>query len=169
MLVATLIEHDLVDELRVMIDPVVLGGGYASFVTTGAQVAQARGQPGDDVGRDPRDLRELQTRDYEQTVDFYRDVFTWDTHAMSDTPELRYTTLGEGENMLAGIMDAKQFLPNGAPASWSVYFGVEDADVALAQIAELGGKVVRPAEDTPYGRLAVATDPTGTRFKLVAD
>ena len=30
----------------------------------------------------------------------------------------------------------------------------------MARIAELGGKVVRPAEDTPYGRLAVATDPT---------
>jgi predicted enzyme related to lactoylglutathione lyase len=61
-------------------------------------------------------------------------------------------------------MDAQQFLPDSAAASWSVYFGVEDADAALAQIAELGGKVVRPAEDTPYGRLAVATDPTGTQF-----
>jgi predicted enzyme related to lactoylglutathione lyase len=38
--------------------------------------------------------------------------------------------------------------------------GVEDADAALARIAKLGGKVVRPAEDTPYGRHAVATDPT---------
>jgi predicted enzyme related to lactoylglutathione lyase len=28
---------------------------------------------------------------------------------------------------------------------------------------------VRPAEDTPYGRLATAADPTGTQFKLVAD
>ena len=36
---------------------------------------------------------------------FYRDVFGWDTHAMSDTDEFRYTTLGEGEGQLAGIMD----------------------------------------------------------------
>jgi predicted enzyme related to lactoylglutathione lyase len=27
---------------------------------------------------------------------------------------------------------------------------------------------VMPAEDTPYGRLAVAADPTGAVFKLVA-
>ena len=33
---------------------------------------------------------------------------------------------------------------------------------------ELGGAVVAPAEDTPYGRLATATDATGAQFKLVA-
>jgi dihydrofolate reductase len=35
-LVHTLIEHDLVDELRVMVDPVVLGGGKGIFSTDGA-------------------------------------------------------------------------------------------------------------------------------------
>ncbi|TMK52071.1 MAG: VOC family protein, partial [Actinobacteria bacterium] len=80
----------------------------------------------------------------------------------------RYTTLGEGESQLAGIMDASAFLPEGVPAHWSIYFGVEDADAALAKITELGGSIVRPAEDTPYGRLATATDPTGAQFKLVA-
>ena len=58
-------------------------------------------------------------------------------------------------------------LPEGVPAHWTVYFGVDDTDAALAKIAELGGTVVRPAEDTPYGRLAAATDPTGAQFKLV--
>ena len=33
---------------------------------------------------------------------------------------------------------------------------------------ELGGKVVTPAKDTPWGRLAEAADPTGTSFKLMA-
>jgi len=37
MLVPTLIEHDLVDELRVMIDPVVLGGGKRIFRDDGAR------------------------------------------------------------------------------------------------------------------------------------
>jgi len=35
-LVRTLIEHDLVDELRVMLDPVLLGGGKRFFPTDGA-------------------------------------------------------------------------------------------------------------------------------------
>lgn len=112
---------------------------------------------------------ELHTREYDASVAFYRDVFQWDLHTMSDTDEFRYTTLGEGESALAGIMDASAFLPDGAPALWSVYFQVEDTDAALEQIAERGGKVVKPAEDTPYGRLAVAADPTGTQFKLMAD
>ena len=64
-------------------------------------------------------------------------------------------------------MDANGFLPDGVPAHWSVYFGSDDADATLARISELGGSVVRPAEDTPYGRLAQAADPTGALFKLV--
>jgi len=65
-------------------------------------------------------------------------------------------------------MDATAFLPDDVPAHWSVYFGVDDADAALAKIVALGGAVIRPAEDTPYGRLAQAADPTGAHFKLVA-
>jgi predicted enzyme related to lactoylglutathione lyase len=110
---------------------------------------------------------ELHTRDYDASVAFYKNVFDWDTHAAADTPEFRYTTLGEGESQAAGIMDASAFLPEGEPAQWSIYFRIDDADAALARIAELGGAVEQPAEDTPYGRLATATDPTGARFKLV--
>jgi predicted enzyme related to lactoylglutathione lyase len=111
---------------------------------------------------------ELHTRDYEASVSFYRDVFGWETHVEGDTPEFRYTTLGSGDGASAGIMDASAMLPDGAPAHWSVYFGVADTDAALARVVELGGTVVLPAEDTPYGRLAQAADPTGARFKLVA-
>ena len=111
---------------------------------------------------------ELHTRDYQVAVDFYRNVFRWDTHVVSDTPEFRYTTLRHGEGWLAGIMDASGFLPEGVPAHWSVYFGVEDTDAALAKIVDLGGSILMAAEDTPYGRLATAADPTGAQFELVA-
>jgi len=111
---------------------------------------------------------ELHTRDYQVAVDFYRNVFHWDTDVVSDTAEFRYTTLKKGEGWLAGIMDASGFLPDGVPAHWSVYFGVEDTDAALAKIVDLGGSILTAAEDTPYGRLATAADPTGAQFKLVA-
>jgi predicted enzyme related to lactoylglutathione lyase len=87
---------------------------------------------------------------------------------VSDTPEFRYTIAQYGSDQLAGIMDATGFLPEGAPAHWAVYFGAEDADATLATITSLGGSVIRPAEDTPYGRLAEAADPTGVHFKIVA-
>ena len=106
---------------------------------------------------------ELHTDAYDQAVAFYREVFGWDAHVMSDTDDFRYTTLGEGEEALAGIMDDA-----GEPSGWNVYFSVEDVDAALERVEELGGKILAPAEDTPYGRLARAEDPTGTAFRLVA-
>ena len=60
------------------------------------------------------------------------------------------------------------FLRDGVPAHWDVYFGADDTDAALAKSTELGRSVRQPAEDTPYGRLAVAADPTGAQFRLVA-
>ena len=112
---------------------------------------------------------ELHTRNYDATVDFYRGVFAWSTHTYRDEPDFRYTTLRAGADDLAGIMDATQFMPEGAPAFWTIYFGVEDTDAALERIVELRGKVTQPAKDTPWGRLAQAADPTGTAFKLLAD
>ncbi len=52
------------------------------------------------------------------------------------------------------------------PSTWQVYIGVDDVDATLAQIVDLGGTIVEPARDTPFGRLATATDPTGTLFRL---
>ncbi|MGW3541363.1 VOC family protein [Nocardia niigatensis] len=63
-------------------------------------------------------------------------------------------------------MNSSSFLPPGVPGYWTVYFGVEDVDAAVRKVAELGGSVVRPAEDTPYGRLAAVADPSGVRFSL---
>lgn len=109
---------------------------------------------------------ELHTRDYDTAVKFYADVFKWDAHTAVDTPEFRYTTYGEGDGQLAGIMDATGFLPDGVPSHWSVYFQTDDVDATQAKVEQLGGSVVMPAMDTPYGRIATVADPTGAIFKL---
>ena len=110
---------------------------------------------------------ELLTRDYERAVAFYQTVFGWNTRPHEDSSDFRYTMAVDGEQPLAGIMDASGFLPEGVPNHWSVYFGVDDTDAALAKATALGGSVVRPAEDTPYGRMATLVDPTGAQFKIV--
>jgi predicted enzyme related to lactoylglutathione lyase len=111
---------------------------------------------------------ELFTRDHARAVDFYRSVFRWETVNVGDTDEFRYTVMrnptGEGE--LAGIMDARGFLPEGVPSHWSVYWEVDDADATVAKVTRLGGAVVTAPEATPYGTLAVVTDPAGAQFKL---
>jgi len=111
---------------------------------------------------------EILTRDYQAALGFYRDVFGWDVHTMSDTPEFRYSTFGEGTGALAGIMDAAGFLPEGVPSYWSIYFGTADTDRSCATAVDLGGTVVEPPQDSPYGRMATVADRTGTRFKLVS-
>jgi predicted enzyme related to lactoylglutathione lyase len=110
---------------------------------------------------------ELHTRDYEASVAFFQNVLSWDTHVQGDTPEFRYTTLGEGDDALAGIMDATGHLPEGVPSHWGVYFGSEDTKATVARVKELGGDVVQGPDDTPYGVLAVCTDPTGAQFRIV--
>jgi predicted enzyme related to lactoylglutathione lyase len=110
---------------------------------------------------------ELHTRAYDASVAFYRDVLGWDTHVMSDAPEFRYTTLGEGDGALAGVMDQTGHEAEDAPAYWAVYFGTDDTDASVARAVELGATVLMGAEDTPYGRLAVLADPTGAAFSLV--
>jgi uncharacterized protein len=113
---------------------------------------------------------ELRTRNYAEAIDFYHDVFRWDTHTVPDTPpDFRYTTLGEGDAAMAGIMDASGLLSAGVPAHWAVYFGVADTDAALERVGRLGGSVVATPEDTPYGRLAAVADPTGAEFRVVAN
>jgi uncharacterized protein len=104
----------------------------------------------------------LSTR-YDEAVAFYRAAFGWETHVMADAPEFRYTTLGLDENARAGVMDASGFLGD-QPARWQFYLQVPDTDEAVAKAVSIGGEVVRPAEDTPYGRMATLLDPAGVQL-----
>jgi uncharacterized protein len=144
--------------MAVVVDPGQAAIGiWQPGTHTGFQVWQEPGTPS---------WFELHPRAYDAAVGFYRDVFGWDTYVAADEPDFRYTTLGEGDDGLAGVMDASGFLPEGVPGFWSVYFDVEDIAATLSRVVELGGTMVRPAEETPYGHLAEAADTTGTSFKV---
>jgi len=174
------------DDIKQVADDVPTNGGTVSVppmdvadLGTMAVLADAGGamigawQPGEHKGfgllEEPGTPSwfELHTRDYDASVRFYEKVFGWETFVVADAPEFRYTTRADGPGgMLAGVMDAAAFLPEGVPAHWSIYFEVDDVDAALARTVELGGSIIRPGEDTPYGRLAQAADSTGALFKL---
>lgn len=124
----------------------------------GFELVDEHGSPG---------WEELHTREYATAVKFYQDVFGWETDVMSDTPEFRYTTLGAGDAAKAGIMDASGYLPPEVPASWQVYFAVQDTDATVARAGALGARIIQAAEDSPFGRLATLQDPTGATFRLV--
>ena len=68
---------------------------------------------------------------------------------------------------LGGIGGLPADVPAGVPAHWSTYFAVADTDAALGTVAGLGGSVVQPAWDSPYGRMATVSDDQGAQFSLI--
>jgi predicted enzyme related to lactoylglutathione lyase len=109
---------------------------------------------------------ELQTKDFAAARAFYADVFGWTYDVTSDTDDFRYLTAKLGDDQVAGLMDAAAFLPPEVPSHWAVYFTVADVDEAVA-VAVTGGATVQMApEDTPFGRMAQLSDPTGATFHL---
>ena len=42
-----------------------------------------------------------------------------------------------------------------------------DTDAAAAKVTELGGRVVQPPSDTPYGRIGVVADSDGAVFSVI--
>jgi predicted enzyme related to lactoylglutathione lyase len=44
---------------------------------------------------------------------------------------------------------------------------VPDADAAAEQVASLGGSVMQPPFDTPYGRMALVAGPRGETFSVM--
>lgn len=108
---------------------------------------------------------ELMTKDFDAAVAFYREVFDFDIHMMSDTDEFRYASNGDMENATAGICYAP-WLGENDNSYWRVYFGVDGADSAAEKVASLGGKVTDGPEDSPFGRIVTVLDREGATFQL---
>lgn len=146
--------------MAALIDP---GGASIGLWQTGDHLGfQALARPGAPA------WFELLSTDYDAALPFYADVLAWDTHTMSDTPEFRYSTYGSGDDARAGIMDASGMNSGLGKGGWCVYVAVADTDAAVADAIRLGGACTMDPHDTPFGRIAQLTDPTGTMFLVVS-
>jgi len=132
-------------------------------------VWQARAHTGARLANEPGSLawNENMSRDFDGNQDFYRAVFGYDYGDMS-SEGFKYATADVDGRPVAGIGELDPNLPAEVPANWAAYFGVPDADAAVARAVDLGGSVVRPAWDTPYGRMAVLADDQGAVFAIVS-
>lgn len=103
---------------------------------------------------------ELGVADVPAVLPFYQAVagMAAETSPMGDVGEYtRFTVAGE---TVAGAMQTQPGMPN----AWTAYLAVEDCDAALERIPTLGGSVLSPAFDIPFGRMAVVADPAGAVF-----
>jgi predicted enzyme related to lactoylglutathione lyase len=155
-------------------------------------VWQAKGSPGAVLVNEPGtwNFSELNTRDPEGAKAFYASVFGWEASGFSFEgadyvmfrmpgygkflaeldPEIysRQELAPEGfEDCVAWLqpITAKQSRDDVAP-HWSVTFAVDDADVAAARVAELGGKVEVSPFDVGPTRISVVSDPQGASFTV---
>ena len=111
---------------------------------------------------------ELLTSNVEAAKAFYGEVVGW---TAKDAPgPMAYTLLCVGEARAAGLMllpdEAKKM---GAPPSWLGYLGVDNAEQAVSQVVELGGRQMGHVHQMPgVGSFAVIADPEGAVIGLFA-
>jgi predicted enzyme related to lactoylglutathione lyase len=130
---------------------------------------QGRSFPGAQLANEPGAMiwNENLSRDLDGSKVFYQAVFGYGYGDMSDGG-FRYATLELDGATVGGIGELGDDQPAGVPAHWSVYFAVADADAAISNVVRLGGRVIAPAWDSPYGRMAVVSDDQGGVFSVMA-
>ena len=158
---------------QVLLEPMQVGElGHMAMVTDPAGAPVGIWQPIEMTGISARGevgapaWFEVLSNDYDAVIPFYENAFGWDTHTMSDAPGFRYTTLGQDDAALAGIMDATALLGE-RPPFWQFYIEVADTDAAIATAKELGGSEVMAPDESPFGRLATIADPSGITFMVM--
>lgn len=110
---------------------------------------------------------ENMSRDFEANKAFYAAVFGHKFDDMS-SDQFQYATINLGGPPVGGIGQMPADLPQQIPAHWMVYFSVPNADAAIEKIKSLGGGIQgEGAWDTPYGRMAMATDDQGAMFAII--
>jgi len=96
------------------------------------------------------------------TTAFMRALFDYVEHR-DDTVDEGYVELRIDGSPALGVAATQD-----ADSSWMAYFAVENADAAVARALAAGGSITRPAESTPYGRIATITDPEGATFSVIS-
>jgi uncharacterized protein len=130
-------------------------------------VWEARSHSGMQVANEPGSVtwNENMTRDFDGNKAFYRAVFGYDYGDLS-SEGFRYATLDLDGLPVGGIGEIGPEAPEDLPSNWATYFAVADADDAVARASKLGGGVIRPPWDSPYGRMAVISDDQGAVFAV---
>jgi predicted enzyme related to lactoylglutathione lyase len=110
---------------------------------------------------------ELVTSDTDGAAAFYAEIFGWGALTHGEGAGA-YTEFQVSGRSIGGMMAKMPEMPAEMPSYWGVYFAVADTDATVKQVGELGGSIMMPPRDIEPGRFAVAVDPTGAAFSVLA-
>jgi uncharacterized protein len=110
---------------------------------------------------------ELDTREPDAAESFYADVFGWSTERIEQDGSFVYGSLQLDGRKIGGLLPMGDEFPAHMPASWVVYFGVDDIDATAAKAEKLGGGVRMPRREVPAGAFSVLSDLHGAVFAVV--
>ncbi len=95
-------------------------------------------------------------------VEFYSALFGWQVD--DPDPDSGYRICRLRDVPVAGISPWHE---PGAPAVWTSYIAVADADATRDEVVKAGGRVALPPTDVPgRGRMAVFVDPANAAFAI---
>jgi predicted enzyme related to lactoylglutathione lyase len=123
---------------------------------------------GSEVVSEPGSIawHQVNTRDPEDALEFYSQVFGWESEQV-DTGGADYWQLTKDGANVGGVFRMGDDFPDEVPAHWIVYFAVEDCDAATEKAKENGATVNAEPFDNEAGRFSVLQDPHGAAFALI--
>lgn len=149
---------DVMEEGRMAVCSDPTGAHFGMWQSKKHQGAQWVDEPG------AMAWHEVNTRDGARARDFYAAVFGLEPKKVEG---MEYWSMHKGPKAVAGVSQMGKAWPADLPPHWMNYFAVADTDAAVKKAKELGGTVHVGPMDTPYGRMAVVTDPAGAAFTVM--
>jgi predicted enzyme related to lactoylglutathione lyase len=146
----------------------VLDAGRMAVIAdpTGAMLCvwEAKRNPGAALVNAPGAMtwNDLVTTDADAAAEFYGGLFGWTAEEIPDANG--YRVIRNGERTNGGILPSDP--SSGTPPNWMPYFGHEDVDRLLGEVAGLGGTVHNGPVQMLQGTIAVLGDPQGAVFAV---
>lgn len=109
-------------------------------------------------------FNQLTTHEPETGKRFYAQVFGWQPRDRDMGGGFMLTYFFQGVRAIAGLIGLEE---QEVPPHWKVFFAVENVDALVSRTIELGGQVLLPATDGPFGRSAQLGDPQGAEFSII--
>lgn len=157
----------------VLVEPVDVGPLGRMLIATDPSGAafgvwQAKSTIGAGIVNEPGALmwEDLRSKSPDASREFFAALFDYSYENVPAANDDYKIFMLPGEELPAGGMGGMMGM-DGAPSHWVVYFAVSEVDTATTAAEAGGGSILVPTFDSPYGRMALLSDPAGAMFFVI--